>query len=403
MGLLRSKRVNGYTGYIRIKDVYIVLAVIVGGVFVALCVAAVLIPFDETILLRGRVVDGTVELRATRSGSVEQVHFKEFDVVNMDSSFVTINVGETILYEKERYHVNNRILEARIEQKRAQLDALKRKESIRRQLHQGLIQQNDDEIKRQRQRLEILENMQTQQKLLLKDVEQLESSRYLSRQDVNGLKYEFLDTSLKINEAEGNHERLKTERSALVREEELADAENAISAAQYQEQILELEQQLSQAQSTRSVGLPAMVNGVLSRVYVAPGDFVNEGDILATVRPADNTFELQLFASSRHVGKIEGGQSVRIKYDAYPYADYGIYPGVVSRVGGEPNLEMTSGAELKTAPTFLVKVALESPYVNYASRRFPVVSGSTVEASITIEEKTVATWLFSSLLRFITR
>lgn len=82
--------------------------------------------------------------------------------------------------------------------------------------------------------------------------------------------------------------------------------------------------------------LRAPVDGRLGDVKpLRPGDYVAEGETLATIVPEGDLLAVATFRPAQAVGRIRPGQTAGLRLDTYPWARFGAVPATVLRVGTE--------------------------------------------------------------------
>ncbi|HET9679459.1 MAG TPA: hypothetical protein VFP95_02725, partial [Gammaproteobacteria bacterium] len=94
------------------------------------------------------------------------------------------------------------------------------------------------------------------------------------------------------------------------------------------------------------------------------------------------------------------GQSVNLRYRAFPYQQYGTYAGTVLRVSRSA---MTPGnADLPVAiqaPVYLVTVDLAAQSVQAYNKNYPLQAGMLLEADIVTGHMQLYEWLLRPLYR----
>lgn len=80
----------------------------------------------------------------------------------------------------------------------------------------------------------------------------------------------------------------------------------------------------------------APVSGRLGEIAaLQPGVFVKEGDTLAAVVPEGDVHIVADFLPPEALGRIQAGQSARLRLDSFPWAQYGMLTATVARVASE--------------------------------------------------------------------
>lgn len=107
------------------------------------------------------------------------------------------------------------------------------------------------------------------------------------------------------------------------------------------------------------------------------GQHVNVGDILASVVPnIEADVEGRMKVSSVGFGRIEKGQTVNIRLNGFPYVEFGILKGVISRISQVP--EKTPDGSV----AYNVEVTFPDGLVSTYRKTFPFIQGMDGEAEI---------------------
>lgn len=138
------------------------------------------------------------------------------------------------------------------------------------------------------------------------------------------------------------------------------------------------------ATSNRSVML-APVNGRIGSVLVrSAGETVTRGTTLMTLIPGDVALVAELQISNQDVGLMKEGLPVRLKFDAFPFAEYGVITGKLSRI--VPGAEEAAPLQ----PSFYRAYAsLDQDYFRVKGKRTTLLAGMTATAEITTEKKSL--------------
>jgi membrane fusion protein len=167
-----------------------------------------------------------------------------------------------------------------------------------------------------------------------------------------------------------------------------------------------LERELSQANrdaveqdAEQRLVVRAPQAGTVSTVLAEPGQSVSPASALATVVPAGSTLLAQLYAPSSAVGFVQAGQSVRLRYEAFPYQKFGQQLGHVTQVSRAP---LTAGELAALAlpavggggePLFRITVALGA-----LPAGMQLAAGMRMQADVLLERRRLVEWLFEPLL-----
>ncbi|MBD2308083.1 HlyD family efflux transporter periplasmic adaptor subunit [Chroococcidiopsis sp. FACHB-1243] len=131
--------------------------------------------------------------------------------------------------------------------------------------------------------------------------------------------------------------------------------------------------------------LYAPVNGFISSLNLRNiGEVVQPGQTIAEVAPYSAPLILSASLPNQEAGFVKRGMPVQVKFDAYPYQDYGIVPGKVISISSDAKPDEQLGA------VYRVEVALERNYVTANYQTIYFRAGQTAAAEIVIRRRRVA-------------
>lgn len=150
------------------------------------------------------------------------------------------------------------------------------------------------------------------------------------------------DLLARRSEVESLTERLITARSTIA-DLGIRLAQGGLNSGKANSQLLAqraaLVNQRSELQRADNIVLTAPVTGDVSDIAAEPGKHATADGSLVTIVPDGGKMEIWFYASSQAVGFARPGQTVRLRFDAFPYQKYGSGRGTVtdiSRVAVDP-------------------------------------------------------------------
>ncbi|MDJ0620706.1 MAG: HlyD family efflux transporter periplasmic adaptor subunit [Calothrix sp. MO_192.B10] len=153
------------------------------------------------------------------------------------------------------------------------------------------------------------------------------------------------------------------------------------SVAQTKSQITSLGIQLQQ----KIVRSP--IDGTIFTFPIAqPGTVVQPGQTIAKIAPKGSELILKAEMTSRNSGFLKVGMPVKIKFDAYPFQDYGVVPGRVNWISPDSKIKETSQGQLET---FQLEITLNQPYIQNANKPILLTPGQTANAEVIIRQRRV--------------
>jgi hemolysin D len=176
---------------------------------------------------------------------------------------------------------------------------------------------------------------------------------------------------------------LETQRRTKELASQIADVQTEIN--QTKKQIETLRFQLAQ----REVRSP--IDGTLFQLPVQrAGAVVQPGETIAQIAPEGVPLVLRANMSSTESGFLRVGMPVKVKFDAYPFQDYGIVEGRVAWVAPDSKVTETPQGP---AETFELEIVLNQPYIQTSSQRIALTPGQTATAEVIVRQRKVMDFL----------
>lgn len=169
----------------------------------------------------------------------------------------------------------------------------------------------------------------------------------------------------------------------------------------------EVQQLLDESELQREISVRAARGGVVAAVLVDVGQPAQEGAELANLVPQGATLEAELYLPSRAIGNLREGQAVLLRFDAYPYEKYGLFPGRLRSVSLSPVPagELSAGATVPTDPAsgskplYRARVAVDLASLrSRTGSAAPLKPGMLLGASVALEHRTLVEWALAPLL-----
>ena len=143
------------------------------------------------------------------------------------------------------------------------------------------------------------------------------------------------------------------------------------------------------------------VAGIVANRPVEAGQTVQVGDPLMTILPEGSSLEAQLMLPSRAVGFVEPGDTVLLRYQAFPYQKFGHHRGTVTKISrsafANGNITQQIGTTDALDTFYRIRVALESQSITAYGNPEPLRPGMLVEADILGETRKLYEWVLEPL------
>jgi hemolysin D len=190
---------------------------------------------------------------------------------------------------------------------------------------------------------------------------------------------------------QGWHADVLHELSAASRK--LSDAQEELNKAKLRRRLVEL-----RAESDATVQ---------SVAKVSVGSVLQSGEQFITLVPAEAPLEVEANVSGNEDGFVRVGDPVAIKFDTFPYSQYGMAQGTVRIVSPmsfnaqEEARHPTSKVPLPPSslePFYLARIAIDKVALHDVPPSFRVIPGMPVTADIKIGKRTVLRYLLGRIM-----
>ncbi len=213
-----------------------------------------------------------------------------------------------------------------------------------------------------------------------------EQNRYQAT--INQLESDIKQAKLRLQETQSSSQSLvQAGKLAVMKsQEQLKDLQSQITAAlsdiaQTKSQIISIQLQLQQ----RIVRSP--IDGVIFELPVTkPGAVVQPGEKIAQISPKQAALVLKANIPSQDSGFLKLGMPVKIKFDAYPFQEYGIVSGKVTWISPDSKVTQTPQGNIDT---YDLEITLSQQYVQNGNKRIPLTAGQTANAEVIIRQRRV--------------
>lgn len=369
---------------------------------------AMLSKVDETGSARGRLEPKgkTIRLDAPVAGTVAAILVKEGEAVKTGQSLLSLE---------------SELARADLQQAQAKLDGqLNRLTQLKLMKNQLEISIRTQRLQSQAQESEQLAQIdQIQQRLnSLRKLYPLEQNRLeLARNDVQ--RYQELwkqgvQAKVKVEEAERAmiesqkqqeqvqsdtkqaQAELEKQRSAyerVVRTGELTILESKRQLEDLQAQIIGLQSEIAQTNNQiqslqfqlQQQVIRTPISGTIFQFPIQrAGAVVQPGQMIAQIAQRGTSLVLRAQMAPKESGFLREGMPVKLKFDAYPFQDYGVVKGRLNWVSPDSKIIDTGKGSIET---FELEITLEKPYIQTSNRQIALSPGQTATAEVIVRQR----------------
>lgn len=182
--------------------------------------------------------------------------------------------------------------------------------------------------------------------------------------------------------------------------EKLADAASKLSDARESLNKAQLRKQLVELRAERD-------GTVLTVAKVSVGSVLQSGQQLITLVPSDAPLEVEANIAGRDDGFVHVGDQVAVKFDTFPFMQYGMAYGTVRTISAD---SFTSQDEQRNPtgaipmpantgePFYRSRIAIDRVDLHGTPEGFRLMPGMPVTADIKVGKRTVLTYLLGRVL-----
>jgi membrane fusion protein len=229
--------------------------------------------------------------------------------------------------------------------------------------------------------------------------ETLRAQGFVADAQIEQKRDELLEQRGRLSEILRSEAVLEREYDTLRRDLASADLRDANERSKLDRERALLAQELGEHQSRRTVVVAAPADGIATAVLADRGQTTNPQTVLLSILPAGAELEAKLLVPSRSIAFIAQGDTVSLRYQAFPYQRFGTFRGHVTEI---PRSMVAPGeADTPVAlheSAYRVTVKIESQVVRTERAEVPLQPGMQLDADIWLERRRLVLWLFEPLL-----
>ena len=152
--------------------------------------------------------------------------------------------------------------------------------------------------------------------------------------------------------------------------------------------IISIEKQIDDIElNIRNAEVIAPIDGTVNMYAdLSPADLVQSGQTIATIIPdTKGAYKLTMYLSSADISETEIGQSVRLRFAAYPYQEYGELAGTVKSISTDVR-SSENGMSY-----YVAEVSIDD------TLGLELISGMECEARVVTKQRKIIYWLLEKL------
>jgi hemolysin D len=365
---------------------------------------------DEVGSATGRLepIGKTVRLDAPVAGTVARITVKEGQRVKAGDRLMELE-STVILNDLDQAQAK---LEGQMN-RLAQLELIKTQLQMttRTQQQQGRAQASEQIAQMTQTEEKVVANqgaIASAQALLLKDQERVQRFQSLEQQGIiSGSQVEdaertLIENNQRLQQSQADLQQTQTEiqkqqstYQRVLREGDLAAMDGEKQVKEMQAQMSDIAAEIAQTQQQikslryqwQQRFLYAPVQGTIFQLPIQnPGTVVQPGTLIAQIAPQGARMVLRAQMDSSDSGFLRVGLPVKVKFDAYPFQDYGVIAGRLTWISPDSKMVEMGGVQKEI---FELEVELSQPYIQAANQRIQLMPGQTATAEVIIRQRRV--------------
>jgi len=218
---------------------------------------------------------------------------------------------------------------------------------------------------------------------------------------------------LRLEEQKSSYERIVNQGEADIEQAKLrlAEQENSvqtlthageIALSKIQEQLKSLDSQISSlksevTQTKKEIDslkfelekriVRAQEGGtIFSLPITGVGDVVQQGGMIVEIAPQEANILLKAEMATTQSGSLQKGMAVKMKFDAYPFQDYGVVDGSLIKISPTTKMQETSQGRVAI---YELEIHLNQTCIPSANDCIPLRPGDTATAEVVVRQRRV--------------
>ncbi|HBX8025577.1 HlyD family secretion protein [Klebsiella pneumoniae] len=186
-----------------------------------------------------------------------------------------------------------------------------------------------------------------------------------------------------------------------------ADFDNQISS-QYN-QSNDYKNQLVESNANGNIIVKSTSDGRIESLSATQGQTVDNGSSLAQIKPIGNVeYYLVLWLPNNTIPYLKTGDTINIRYDAFPSDKFGQFPGEIISISSMPasRQEMSeytnvsnSGNQQQELALYKAIVKIKDKQFEYDGKKLSLSNGLKAQAVVFLEERPLYMWMFTPVYK----
>jgi membrane fusion protein len=289
---------------------------------------------------------GTLNITTPQPGTVVQLPIAEGQTVQAGDVLLVINAERSTLRNGVADDTSERIAQQiaaraqtlQTERTLRELQTRQREQVLADRLRttQAELRQADEESSLLQRRVQLAQTTLERNQQLAKD-------GFVSAAQVQSRQEERIDTQARLQSSQRSAMALQRDLQTIKAERNALAAQLQADNNQLDRSQASLEQEATEHTARKSMVITAPFAGTVTALGLQAGQSVQAGQSLLTLLPqtfsgagSQDKLQAHLYAPSHTAGFVRPGQTVYLRYAAYPYQKFGLYAGHITAISSTP-------------------------------------------------------------------
>lgn len=406
--VLEHKKVSSWQGDTALPNTFslkiflIILLIILTGIISLLFFGS----YTERRTVSGYLtpIQGLVKVTSSNSGVVSKVYVKEGENVNANQSL--------LILQSQQYgqlgDYNSQIkknLEDRLSVINIQPTLVDKDYGERKNIAIEAINDLDTKKKINLEQIALLKGKILISETNYKNYNQALAEGAVSVLEIQTVKEKLIELNTQLNSLIENNKSLDSQIQTKVLEIKQLELQKQKELNDIKTQKSSINQSLLEVEKQITTIIKSPTSGKVTALNVQSNQLINQSKLLLSIIPSDSILKANLLVPPSDIGFIKVGDSVSIRYDAFPYQKYGQAKGKIISISkttiNPTDILDVGGVNLTSQnnkPFYLVDVALDNQYFNVDGTKKSLATGMTFTADIRLENRKLYQWILDPLL-----
>ncbi|MFK8018621.1 MAG: HlyD family secretion protein [Pseudomonadales bacterium] len=283
----------------------------------------------------------------------------------------------------------------------------KQRNTLRQRLLSYRVAKEREHVRLEQQLAETVENIELQKSLerkqqqrvgvlsdLRRSKEKLARSGAIAKSELLRSKAEHLDQERSLIEARQSVLQLQSSQNTIRYQLAQLPDRTANGIAEIETSLSDISNRITESINRQDELIVAPVDGRVVSLQYELGQSIAVNKPLVSIEPVGSDIEGVLLLPSSAIGFVEVGQTIRVRFDAFPHQQFGTHPAEISSISEAPitGNDLLSPMQVQGS-VYVAKAKLRAKTMSVLGTERSLRSGMAFQADIILESRSLAQWL----------